>query len=235
MLHDDTFYQRRSKIVLAQHGPTFQLHRLTSRKLNMPSQGFGIYVQLLKSGHSSKQMGLKGTESDVARWNARFRLARSFRGLDVESYSDLTTKGYSAFFQVFLTHSALERYVEIIGMSIDELEPLLQPHDPEKTIKEFFNYDKKGKLFDFLHGKLKSQMKTKLTACRDGACHNVGSISASVRHIFVHGHLTPNSRDMNPNHLASACGAVSEFLLDFMECDFTARVAQYARSLKARS
>ena len=201
----------------------------------MPIQGFGIFVRLLKSDHCSKDMGLKGTASDVTRWNARVRLARSFRGLDVDSYSDRTLKGYNAFFQVFLTHSALERYLDIIGVSEDNLEPVLQPYNPEKTMEEFFNYDKKGRLFAFLHERLNQRLKTKLTACREGRCHNVGSISASIRHIFAHGHLTANSYGINPNHLARACTGVSDFLLDFMDSDFTLRISEYEQRLAART
>ena len=200
----------------------------------MPIQGFGIYIRLLKSGHSLDQMGLNGSESDVPRWNARIKLARNFRGLKIVSCSDRTLKGYNALFQVFLTHSALERYMSIIDVSEDNLEPLLQPYNPVKAIEDFFGHDQKGKLFDFLHKRVNPRLKARLTACREGRCCNVASLSASVRHIFAHGHLTANSYGINPNHVASACGTVSDFLLDFMENDFTMRIVEYERSLTAR-
>jgi hypothetical protein len=199
----------------------------------MPIQGFGIFVRLLKGGHCSAMMGLKGSESDVARWNSRVRLARNFRGLDIADYSDRTLKGYSALFQVFLTHSALERYLTIIDVKEDRLEPLLRPYNPDKTIKEFFSHDKKGKFFDFLHKRVNQKLQKQLTACRDGTCCNVGYLSASVRHIFAHGHLTANSYGMNPNHIASACETISDFLLDFMDSDFTLRIGEYERCLGA--
>jgi hypothetical protein len=200
----------------------------------MPVQGFGIYVRLLKQGHTSQLMGLKGKDGDVARWNSRVKLARNFRGLHIIDCSDKTLKGYNALFQVFLTHSALERYLEIIDMKDDHLEPLLQPYSPDKTIKEFFDHDKKGKLFEFLSRRLTPRLRSKLTACRDGTCTNVCCLSASVRHIFAHGHLTAHSYGMNPNQVFAACNAVSEFLLDFMDSDFTMRVGDYDRGLAAK-
>jgi hypothetical protein len=201
----------------------------------MAIRGFGIYIRLLKSGHSLDQMGLKGTASDVPRWNARVKLARDFQGLAVPSLSEKTLKGYNAFFQVFLTHSALERYLNLIGATTDHLEPLLQPYEPKETIKEFFGYDKKGRLFDFLHERLdKERARNRLKACREGTCCNVAHVSAAVRHIFAHGHLTAHAHGINPNQVASACGTISEFLLNFMDADFTLRMIEYERSLALR-
>jgi hypothetical protein len=199
----------------------------------MPNQGFAIFVRLLKKGHSSGQMNLKGTDGDVSRWNSRVKLARNFRGIQVESCTDRTLKGYNAFFQVFLTHSALERYLAIIGARDDQIESILEPHDPERVVKDFFMLDKEGKLFEFLHKWVNPKLRARLTACRDGTCCNVCHLSAAVRHIFAHGHMTATSNEMNPTHVAAACGAISEFLLDFMEDDFTFRMGEFAKSHKA--
>jgi hypothetical protein len=199
----------------------------------MPIQGFGIYVRLLKKGHRLNLMGLKGTEGDVARWNSRVKLARNFRRLEIASCSDTTLKGYSAFFQVFLTHSSLERYLPIIDVREEDLESLMQPYNPRTTIDEFFSKDKKGKLFEFLHERLNPRLKAKLIACREGSCENVSHLSASIRHIFAHGHLAAHSHGIKPNQVASACATVSEFLLDFMEDDFTGRMVRCERDLAA--
>jgi hypothetical protein len=54
-----------------------------------------------------------------------------------------------------------------------------------------------------------------------------------VRHIFAHGHLAANSSDINPKQVARACEGLSDFLLGFMECDFSRRIAEYYhRTLK---
>jgi hypothetical protein len=196
----------------------------------MGIQGYGIFIRLLKDGHTLEQMGLRGTVGDVTRWSSRVKLARNFRGLQVEDYSEQTLRGYSGFFQVFLTHSALERYLPIVGLTENDLKEALLPHKPEEPIRRFFALDRAGKLFDFLHTRVRPKLRANLLACRDGTCCDVGCLSAAVRHIFAHGHLAANAHDINPSQVARACKVISEYLLDYMEYDFTGRMGEYCRS-----
>jgi hypothetical protein len=198
----------------------------------MGMQGYGFFIRLLREGHKPEQMGLNGTPGEIARWSSRVKLARNFRGLQVDEYSEQTLLGYSAFFQVFLTHSALERYLPIVGLTDDDLKDALLPYQPHEPIKQFFALDRSGKLFDFLHSRLNSKLRSNLKACREGTCSNVACLSASVRHIFAHGHLASNSHDINPKQVARACKGISDFLLVFMECDFTQRIVEYYHSTK---
>jgi hypothetical protein len=198
----------------------------------IPHQGFAVFAGLLRKGHSADQMNLKGTNGDVSRWNSRVKLARNFRGIQVDSYSSETLKGYNAFFQVFLTHSALELYLKIIDVKDSQVEQLLKSLEPEKVVKNFFGNDKDGRLFTFLHRWVRPKLKTDLTRCRDGSCCNVCHLSASIRHVFVHGHMAARSNEMNPTHVAAACNAISDFLLDFMEYDFTSRIGDYMKTIK---
>jgi len=46
-------------------------------------------------------------------------------------------------------------------------------------------------------------------------------ISAAIRHIFVHGHLAANANGAKPKKIAEGCMLVSDFLLDFMDAEFT--------------
>lgn len=193
----------------------------------MGIQGYGLFVRLLREGHTPEQMGLMTTSGEVVRWNSRVKLARNFRGLHVEDFAERTLLGYSAFFQVFLTHSALERYLPIVGLTEANLANALAPYNPHEPIKQFFALDRRGKLFDFLHARLKQKLRSNLAACRDGSSGDVTCLSAAVRHIFAHGHLGGTTNDINPNHAARACSVISDFLLEFMAHDFTSRIAEY--------
>lgn len=195
----------------------------------MGIQGYGLFIRLLNEGHSPEQMGLKGTSGDVVRWKSRVKLARNFRGVHVEEIAERTLLGYSAFFQVFLTHSALELYLPIVGLPKKRIPAaVLAPHSPHEPIKQFFALDRKGRLFDFLHARLEQDtLKRDLTACREGTCYDVDRISAAIRHIFAHGHLGGTSNDINPTQVARACAIISDFLLDFMGNDFTTRITAY--------
>lgn len=57
--------------------------------------------------------------AQLARWSARFRLAKSFKALDVgEHYSGSDTPQlYSAITRIFLVYSAFETYCRIIDLN----------------------------------------------------------------------------------------------------------------------
>src|SRR5262249_23709441 len=124
-----------------------------------------------------------------------------------------------------------ERYLPIVGWSAEDLKDAFLPYNPHEPIKQFFELDRSGKLFDFLHSRLNPKLRNNLAACREGTCSDVACLSASVRHIFAHGHLAANSHDLNPKRVARACKLISDFLLEFMECDFSQRIAEYCRGV----
>jgi hypothetical protein len=201
----------------------------------MGMQGYGLYHRLLNEGHSPERMGFKGTAGEIARWYSRMKLARNFRGLQVDGFAARTLLGYYAFFRVFLTHSALELYRPIVGLAEGDMADTLLPHKPHEPIKRFFALDPSGRLFDFLHAKLRPKLRTSLAACRDGTCCDVACIASAVRHIFAHGHLSANANDIEPRRVARACAVISDFLLEFMECDFSRRIAVFYQSLAPSS
>ena len=112
-------------------------------------------------------------------------------------------------------------------ISMDGLEEVLRPFEPQSVVKVFFDLDKDGKLFQFLHERLHGRMPEKLTKCRDGESANVGLLSAAIRHIFVHGHLASRSNGVSPARLSKACKTISDFLLRFMDLHFEQRIDAY--------
>ncbi|MBW4417750.1 MAG: hypothetical protein KME13_00815 [Myxacorys californica WJT36-NPBG1] len=199
----------------------------------MGLQGFAKFHELLKHNHHPAMMGF-GTKicaGDINRFASRIKLAKNFRSINLDEYSPLTVLGYDAFFQVFLTHSALERFLEISAVQLDELEALMMPYKPEEVIQKFVEEDKKKLLFDFLHERLNFRLRNKLSDCRDLSSCNVAYISASIRHIFAHGHLCAHSKRMQPKNVHIICTAVSDFLLNFMEAEFAKKIENYLEVL----
>jgi hypothetical protein len=199
----------------------------------MATQGYGIFINLLYRGYTPEQMGLKGSAGDVTRWSTRYKLARNFRGLDVDDFTKQTLEGYNAFLQVFLTHSALERYLCLVGLSECEVETAFIEPRPDDVVPQFFSHDGEGKLFEFLCKRLNPKLKARLAECRGGTCRNVAVLSSSIRHIFAHGHLSANASDIKPARLAKACTLVSEYLLDNMDADFRRRMLEFAERIRA--
>ena len=194
----------------------------------MGLQRFATFQELRRSGHYPRAMGFAVRVGDINIFANRIRLARSFRGIQLDGYTDNTVLGYNAFFQMLLTHSALECFLKLNGLkSVGQLEDLLKPYKPEPVIETFIEKDRDGRLFTFLHKRIEERLKPKLEACRNGTSTNVGHISASVRHIFAHGHLTANANRINPRNVYTICKVTSDFLLDFMDREFTKKIDAY--------
>lgn len=194
---------------------------------------FAQFQQLLQSNHDPAVMGFGSNASagDINRLSSRFRLAKNFRGIKLEGYAPETVSGYDAFFQVFLTHSVLERFLEINSVSLNQLDELLRVnYSPEKVIQEFVEKDREGLFFKFLYKRLNNNLKAKLQECREYRSVNVGYISASIRHIFAHGYLCAHSEGMNPQNANVICNSVSSFVLDFIDAEFTRKITDYCHA-----
>ncbi len=136
-----------------------------------------------------------------------------------------------------MTHSALERFVEIHGQSknLDTLADLMLPHGSEKVVEEFFVKDRKGRLCDFLSERVTDKdLKAKFGACRSGESTNVAHVSAVIRHIFAHGYLCANANGINPRAVNSSCMSVSDFLLRFMDAEFTREIDACFERMQAK-
>ncbi len=195
----------------------------------MELQGFAKFHQLLKldPNPSSIGFGSKVRAGDIIRFASRVRLAKNFTGINLEGYSQETNSGYNAFFLVFLTHSALERFVEINSLELDTLGSLMAPYNPEKVIQKFVEKDKKGLLYNFIYERINKKLKVKLSDCRNYNSTNVAYISASIRHIFAHGHLCAHSNGVNPKNVYYICTSISDFLLTFMDAEFAKKIDEY--------
>jgi hypothetical protein len=210
---------------------TWFAERVRRKVIDMGIKGFGLFNQLTKKGFKATDMGLHGTPGDVTRLSYRVRIVKAFRGMKLDGVSDKTAKGYDAFTLIFLTHSAPEQYLHITGRALGDIEGAHKVLQSEQVIAGFFELDKDGKLFEFLQKRLlHKQLQKRFAECRAGRCHNVGVISAVIRHIFVHGHLAANSNEIKPGKVYQACQQVSRFLLDFMDSEFESRMLELARN-----
>lgn len=160
------------------------------------------------------------------------RVARSFRGIQLDGYTDSTTLGYNAFFQVFLTHGALECYTQLIGADPvygAMIADAFQRYDPEPVIQTLLCNDADGRLCSFISSKLKSRtLKDIIHASQRGESTNIAGLSAAIRHIFARGELTAHANRINPRRAHVICMNISNFLLDFMDQEFTRQIDAYS-------
>jgi hypothetical protein len=194
-------------------------------------QGFGKFQQLLKLDRDLTEIGFGASVKvgDITRFNSRVRLANNFVGINLKGYEEKTISGYNGFFQIFLTHSALERFLELNGMgsNLALLGPLMAPYQPEKVIYEFLEKDKSHRLYNFLHERVNPKLKDNLNDCLSLKNSNLAYISAAIRHIFAHGELCAYSNNVYPPDAYKICMSISSFLIDFMDAEFTKKIDGY--------
>ncbi|KYC39496.1 hypothetical protein WA1_32805 [Scytonema hofmannii PCC 7110] len=197
-------------------------------------QGYDKFHQLRKLDYRPSNLGFGANvkTGDIVRFASRIRLAKSFRGIKVEGYSQETVSGYDAFFIVFLTHSALEQFLKINSLDSKTLCSLIATYNSEKVIQEFIKKDKEGKLYNFLYEKLQDKkLKAKLNECRNQKNTNVADLSASIRHIFAHGYLCAHTNGIYPKNVSSICTSISDFLLNFMDAEFSKKIEEFYKKL----
>lgn len=166
----------------------------------------------------------KVTAGDINRLNARVHLAKSFKTIEVTNLGPDSTLGYEVFFRVFLTHSALERFLAVFGYKLQSLESSLAQFGAAELLATVQKFDKNRKLYSFLVERVNKDLAKQLAAFYDGSSSNFAHVSASIRHIFAHGHLSAQANGIRPKSIAAICNPLSHNLLRFMDVEFTNRI-----------
>jgi hypothetical protein len=193
----------------------------------MGFKSFKTFQELLSRGYVPKRIGFPKEigAGDINRINTRVRIAREFDTIIIKGLGKDATLGYEAFFRVFLTHSALERFLKAIESDIHKIEDKLEPHGAKKVLETIQKCDAKRKLYDFIYERLdRPTLKDNFTACYNGECKNTAYVSAAIRHTFAHGHLSATANGINPKSVHKICSALSSHLLEFMDHEFTIRI-----------
>ncbi|MBD2076969.1 hypothetical protein H6F86_24400 [Phormidium sp. FACHB-592] len=173
---------------------------------------------------------LGGKFGPLARWSARFRLAKSFKGLDLgDAYAGSETPQlYAAITRIFLVYSAFETYCDIVGLKPheeDQVKSLQEPLSQQATLQTIRQIDPQYAIAKFLLEHLKNKkLKQTMGAFIDEQAINVSCFAGGIRHVFAHGILTANASGLSPQRFDQVSQIVSGFLLDCMDQDFDERV-----------
>ena len=167
----------------------------------------------------------------LSQWSARFRFAKSFKGLDLgESYQTKDTPlGYASIIRVFLVYSAFETYCKALNRQCgneDQVKSLQDNSLREATLSEIRKLDPDNKLFKFLASHLNLNNTQIMNNFINGevASINISFLAKSIRHVFAHGVLTGNAGGLSAKRFEKISKLISEFLLECMDSDFESRV-----------
>ena len=202
---------------------------------NLPK--WELYQKILENNISPEVLGFpkqKHLDGNIARLNARYRLAKSFKGVNLENYSSITIDGYSAIMKAFLVFSTLESYLYILNVDKNDFRvcrealSITEKDRLDDLSKNILLLDEDKTFYGFiLEFSDKDWMRSELQKFYNEIDCNPVCLLASVRHIFAHGMLTPHAYGSRPNKVIEICNLLSDFFLRAIEDDFALRLIAY--------
>lgn len=177
--------------------------------------------------------GLASTIGDVNRFAARYRVAKCYRGIILESFTQGTAEGYSALFRVLLTWSAFEFFLKAIGVSQRDFDASLAAHDTEGWMNHIRATDAGNNFYKFIYERVNSTHKGELENYFNADPANVTYLASAIRHLTAHGTLTPNADETDPNIVIEICNILSDALMFIMDNEFSTRMIEFHKMINS--
>jgi hypothetical protein len=127
---------------------------------------------------------------------------------------------------VFLVWSAFELFCIITGKDQYAHPSQMDLNKLKALRKIILHKDKNGVFRDFLKGRVNQPLKIRIEQFEKGDPKMTPFITAAIRHIFGHGHLSVSPNEANPEDIAAICKEVRSFLLSYMDEEFNKIVNQ---------
>lgn len=171
------------------------------------------------------ELGFPCKAGDLNRLLSRYRVAKSFRGIELEDYSADTLDGYSAIFGAFLAYSALEQFMDCSGLNLAGLLPALAKYEVAESNARIKAVPGHDAFLRAIHEHLdRATHRTHFEDFLAGKDANTLVLAAGVRHIFAHGKLTPNSGAGTSTAASGVCKELAALSLRVVEGEFLHRL-----------
>lgn len=196
-------------------------------------KGFDQFQALRKAGFTPKDLGIACSSGDINRLYARVKVARAFRGIQLEGFAPRTASGYDHLLRVFLAYSGFELWLSLVKCEFYNLEKDY-PHYPYQELAAKIRKADRGERFwSFIAARTNSRLTKRMEDFRDGRTHNPAVLATGVRHVFAHGYLSANANEVGAATVRKTCQLLADFLLAFIDQEFSALVTPvYQREIK---
>lgn len=164
------------------------------------------------------------------RFAARYRLAKSFRGLDVEGYANASTgEAYSSVMLAFLAYSALEQLHEATK---ENSKQHLHDRWADLAIAPSAKLRQAKKILLFLQTQMNSRsLKDHLQEFIDGKTDNSLYVASALRHAVAHGFMSVHPKGTSPGTASRFCDRISAMLITIADAEFTDLVGSLTQTL----
>jgi hypothetical protein len=121
-----------------------------------------------------------------------------------------------------LAWSAFEGILRALGKTKHQVGDIAKRYNYDSMLDDLHKADPAGRFFDFVHARLdvkyqKSEVQKFLTG--DPCCGI--TLARAVRHIFVHGPLTPSANQADPEAVSNVCDRLAGCLFRVMDREFS--------------
>jgi hypothetical protein len=162
----------------------------------------------------------KQNKKELTRFVFRYRLAKSFNGINAEGIGR-TLEGYNSVVKLFLTYTAYEQLLRAsIGLNVFGILSI-----EKNTIVDIRLADKlrkNSKLIDFLvEHSIEGTLLSKLISFRKNTNNDVVCVAYAIRNIFAHGELTATAIGTSIKSERDALYDLADVLLNYCDENFT--------------
>jgi hypothetical protein len=163
--------------------------------------------------------GIFNVASVVNRFHARYKLARSFREMQLEGYSEQTVAGYSALMRASLHWTAFEMFKK--ALNIKDTRGIFKSYPFDSHLEAIRACFTSKEFFQVVRGHLTDEKQRKqLDAFAAGDQISPLVLAKALRHIFFHGALTPNAGGASPAEVIVICDELCKYMVEIMDCEF---------------
>ena len=185
--------------------------------MNYP-QGWDTFWQLIRE-NPNITFPPNLNHSELNRFAARFRLAQSYQGMNLDGYPEQSIEAYSSLLGVFLSYSAIEQLYKALGNPGKDIVEEWAIDEPEiaKKLRRF------TKILTFLHAQVNPKLKQRIDEFRqqENKNHNILIIAQALRHLVAHGMMTIHAGDVKPQTTIDFCNSVRQCVNNKTQICFT--------------
>jgi hypothetical protein len=179
--------------------------------------------------HSAADFGFLGTKTDISRFAARYRAARCYLRVEFKNLAltQETANGYSKLCRLVLTYSAFECLLRALKLRENQTSAFLNDQEKSTILKKVRRLDPGDALFAFMKPHLNKQHQEELRLYLSGKPCNPFFLASGIRHLFVHGELTPNPKDVKNNAVQNVSDYLTSVLVKVMDREFKKRIDEF--------
>ena len=174
--------------------------------------------------------GIMGTKSDLGRFIAKFNSAKNLSKIEFNNTSYETANEYSELLKLVMYVSALESYLIFTNklsappFPYHIAEKLFQNDKFTEFVNEIREIEWDMEFYNFIKEKSNRNIAHLIDKYQIAQDINLIYLITGVRHIFVHGLLTPNVRSSNPHYVAQIVAKLNDAIKTAISLDFDSKI-----------